>query len=429
LPANVSRYEAWLKEARELAARLPEHESTLRDLRARALPAKDAGGGAGPKEFESAEDRWQHDNQQELVTKLAAFVDPEKGRISDVERRLEFARTIEERSVSGTVASARWKETSASIADAAQCPRYGGLAIRPQIGLLPIGRDPTSGLWEFAHLQSGEPAVRDPVTKKLIVTKDSGIVLVLLPGGSFTMGAQSTDPNGANYDPAADAKESPPNAVTLAPFFMSKYEMTQGQWLRFTGQNPSVYNPTTEVAGKANDLTHPVEQVNWIECDEVLGELGLKLPTEAQWEYAARSGTSTPWWTGADRDSLEGAANIADQAAARAGANWPGIADWPELDDGYGAHAPVGTYRASPFGLHDMAGNVWEWCRDWFGAYDSPTQGDDGERMATDTRYRIARGGGFYQDAAHARSAYRNNTSPETRINHLGVRPARMLEK
>jgi formylglycine-generating enzyme required for sulfatase activity len=364
------------------------------------------------------------------VTSLRAFVDPKKGRIAEVERRLEFARTIEERSVSGPDARRSWSEAIASIADVKACPLYAGLAIHPQLGLLPIGRDAQSGLWEFAQLQSGAPASRDASTTRLAITEDTGIVLVLLPGGTFDMGAQNADPKARNFDPRAEAQESPVQAVTLAPFFMSKYEMTQGQWLRFTGRNPSVYNPLTDVGGTHNDLTHPVEQVSWNECNDVLEKLGLALPTEAQWEYAARSGTSSPWWTGVEKESLEGAANLADQAAARAGATWPGIADWPELDDGFAVHAPVGSFRASPFGLHDMAGNVWEWCRDWYGSYDASVKDGDGERTATiDKRFRISRGGSFYHDAGFARSACRNRSAPDTRANHLGVRPARAVEK
>jgi formylglycine-generating enzyme required for sulfatase activity/serine/threonine protein kinase len=429
IPANVPRYESWLKEARELVLRLPEHESTLEELRRRALPAEAGAKDSAPMQFEHAEDRWQHDNQQELVANLRAFADPKTGRIADIEKRLEFARSIEDRTVTGAEARAHWAEAISSISNRTSCPQYGGLVIRAQLGLLPIARDPRSGLWEFAHLQSGAPPVRDARTEKLAMTEESGLVLVLLPGGTFAMGAQSADAKKPNYDPRAEAKESPVNNVTLAPFFMSKYEMTQGQWMRFTGKNPSLYNPLTEVGGVRSDLSHPVEQVSWNECSDVLDELGLELPTEAQWEYAARSGTTTPWWTGGEKESLEGAANLADQAAARAGATWPGIADWPELDDGFGVHAPVGSFRASPFGLHDMLGNVWEWCRDSFGNYDSPVKEGDGERTPTDKRFRINRGGSFYHDAAHARCAYRNNSVPETRINHLGVRPARALEK
>jgi formylglycine-generating enzyme required for sulfatase activity/serine/threonine protein kinase len=426
LPANVAKYESWIADARALAARLPEHESTLNELTRQAAASDAAGERPSAVSIDRAEERWQHDNQLELVVHLRTFADPEKGRIRDVEHRLEFARTIEERSVTGADAKKRWSEALASMADRAACPKYEGLMIRPQIGLLPIGRDSRSGLWEFVHLQSGTPPARDEHNGNLHMSEESGIVLVLLPGGSFRMGAQSTNAAGENFDPRAESRESPVNTVTLAPFFMSKYEMTQGQWLRFTGRNPSVYNPTNLVGG---NLAHPVEQVSWTECNEVLDQLGLALPTEAQWEYAARSGTSTPWWTGADKESLEGAANLADQSAARAGVNWPGIADWPELDDGFAASAPVGSFHASPFGLHDTSGNVWEWCRDLLGGYDAPVKDGDGERSPIDKRYRISRGGSFYHSAAFARSAYRNNSAPETRANHLGVRPARVLEK
>jgi formylglycine-generating enzyme required for sulfatase activity len=202
--------------------------------------------------------------------------------------------------------------------------------------------------------------------------------------------------------------------------------------LRFTGRNPSVYppGPATTFDGKAHTLINPVEQVSWYECEQVLARLDLKLPTEAQWEYAARAGTTTPWSTGAKRDSLEGAANLADQAAQRAGANWPGIEDWPELDDGYSVDAPVDALRPNHFGLHHVHGNVWEWCRDMYApTYDDELEGGEGERTGGDERWRICRGGGFVQNATYARSAYRSNTPPEQRSHHLGVRPARALQK
>jgi formylglycine-generating enzyme required for sulfatase activity/serine/threonine protein kinase len=422
-PDMVERFEGWLADAQRLATRLPDHRRALDEIRARAAP--------GTKwMFASPEDRWQHDVQQELVEQLTKFSSPNDGLIADVARRLEFARTVAERTVSGESVRARWAEAIASISDRNVCPLYQGLKITPQLGLVPIGRDAHSGLWEFAHLQTGAAPLRDAQSGELALEEDCGIVFVLVPGGTFSMGAQARDSARPNFDPQARDNEGPVNEVTLDPFFISKYEMTQGQWLRFTGNNPSLYRPglASNVDGTPHTLLNPVEQVSWEDCEQVLARLDLVLPTEAQWEYAARAGTTTPWSTGAKRDSLEGAANLADQAAQRAGANWPGIADWPELDDGFSADAPVDALRPNPFGLHNVHGNVWEWCRDLYAPnYEDALEGGEGERTSGDDRWRVNRGGGFLQSAAYARSAYRSNSAPNFSINHLGVRPARRL--
>lgn len=137
--------------------------------------------------------------------------------------------------------------------------------------------------------------------------------------------------------------------------------------------------------------------------------MGLTLPTEAQWENGTRAGTQTPWWTGLERESLREmhVANLADQAAGRADEQWQDIASWPELDDGDAVHAPVGTFTPNPFGLHEVHGNVWEWCLDG--------RGDE----------LVIRGGGFNCAANSARSAYRYATANTGTGYFLGVRPAR----
>jgi len=297
------------------------------------------------------------------------------------------------------------------------------------MGLRPISPDTESGLWEFAHLMTGVPAERG-ADGTLVRTEETGVVLVLLPGGTFSMGAQSGDPTGQNYDPQAMGSEGPVHEVELSAYFLSKYELTQGQWLRLTGRNPSFHQPP---GGRAPSLLHPVEQVSWLDCMEWLPRAGLKLPSEAQWEYGARAGTDTPWWTGADRESLQEkhAANLADQAAARAGAWWEAeINEWPELDDGYAWHAPVGTYSANAFGLHEVAGNLWEWCLDGFepGFYGrSPKQDPIAPWEGASTR--VARGGGFRNAATDARSARLTNRAPPVANDSLGVRPARAIDR
>ncbi|MCE9592609.1 MAG: SUMF1/EgtB/PvdO family nonheme iron enzyme [Planctomycetes bacterium] len=425
-PENVRTYESWLNDARALVARRELHRKTLDEFRRAGSVTPASGEAAAKWVFATPEEQWQHDTLHGLIERLDAFAKPEHGLLADVEHRLRFANVIEEESVSGKDASAAW---TAAIDEASRSPLYAGLKLSPQLGLLPIGRDPHSGFSEFAHLQTGVPAVRDAKSGELEVTEDSGLVLVLLPGGAFAMGAQASDPQGANYDRDAKANEGPVAEVEVEPFFVSKYEMTQGQWLRLTGSNPSIYGPSNAFAGKQNDLRHPVEQVSWNDCNEVLARLEFALPTEAEWEYAARAGTITPWSTGEDRARLEGSANLADRAAARAGASWPSIADWPELDDGYAVHAPVGSFAPNPFGLFDMHGNVWEWCRDTYGLYGEPAADPATEASGSARLNHVSRGGSFYHSAVHARSAYRNNSTSDLRINHLGVRPMRPLRR
>jgi len=456
VPERAAGYREWLAGARSLGDRLALHREALTDLRARAFPLSarqrddipelaelETARGRTPPDaerirtlerhvatvrpwaFPSTEEQWQHDVLTELVDRLERFVDNERGLLVEVEERLLFAETVEERTITGAEASALWREATASIADTDRCPVYEGLALAPQLGLLPIGREPDSGLWEFAHVQTGEVPLRDE-RGALVFTEATGIVLVLLPGGEFSMGAQAAEPDEDNYDPAARKEEGPVHTVELEPFFCSRYEMTQGQWLRFTGGNPSAYKPGNPLVG---DLRHPAELVSWEEATRVLGNLGLELPTEARWEYAARAGTTSAWWSGDERDALIGVANLADATAARAGAKFDAIREWPEFDDGFVVHAPVGSYAPNPFGLHDVHGNVLEWCRDWRVDYPvgAPRAGD-GLREVKPALYRVYRGGGFIYSASAARSAYRDGNAPGYRGSSIGLRATRSIE-
>jgi len=383
-------------------------------------------------DFEDGEDRWWHEQLSKLVSDLHALTDEQAGGlyssgISEVRgwgivRREEFARSIEERSVSGADASGRWSEAIVAIASS---PKYGGLQLTAQLGLLPIGADPDSGLWEFAHLQTGDEAKRG-ADGKLVLTDGMGLVFVLIPGGTFAMGAQS-DPAEANFDPQAGGNESPVHEVTLDAYFLSKYELTQGQWEQFVGRNPSLYDEARYSGGWNRERSawsglHPVEQVSWNDGMRTLGQLGLEFPTEAQWEYGCRAETSSPYWSGEADAELSAVANVSDEFAK---ANGGPFGRWESWDDGNVVHATVGSYRANGFGLHDVHGNVWEWCRDRYGGYDLAVRAGDGERQVTGSANRVYRGGSFSNAASFARSAYRSYNSPEFRVNGLGLRPAR----
>jgi serine/threonine protein kinase/formylglycine-generating enzyme required for sulfatase activity len=385
--------------------------------------------GAAPRiwSFPTSELQWQHDTLQELVEGIEAFGDPDprEGALADVRKRLGFARTIYVKSIVDR--GEDWDRAIRSISDPLECPRYRGLEIHPQLGLVPLGRDPDSGLWEFAHLQTGKAPVRD-AGGRLLLEEESGLVLVLIPGGTFRMGAVKGEKPGPNIDPDAETYEGPAHEVTLSPFFISKYEMTQGQWLRFTGKNPSVHATGPKLGGKAYTLLHPVEYVSWEDCRQVLFRLVLVLPTEAQWECAARAGTSTVWWTGDDRKTLTGAANLPDASFLKYHAEYqPGTICWDWLDDGYVNSAPVGSFRANAFGLHDVLGNVHEWVQDWYEPYDNPAKPGDGERKFLYARQRVYRGGGYGPPAACARSANRASNFPWFRDEKIGVRPARPI--
>ncbi len=402
-PGKVPALEDWLERARALAARLPIHRRKL-DERATE----------GGRDDEAL---WERETLEGLVRGIERFAGPDPaagGTIASVEARLAFARTVGDRTV-GAHALA-WDDAARAVAEspryaAARGPDGARLALRPQVGLVPLGRDPGSGLLEFADLASGAAPARG-TDGRLAIGPGTGVVLVLLPGGRFRMGASDGDPD-------AEADERPAHEVALAPYFAGKYEVTQGQWLRLAGSNPSQVPGGTPV--------HPVEGVSFDRTEAVLARAGLRPPTEAEWEFAARAGTATIHFAGDDPRSLAGTANLADRTA-RAGGLPAGRPhdDW--LDDGHVTHAPVGSFRPNPFGLHDTAGNVWEWCDDVYGPYAGrPARAGDGRRPIDDPARRISRGGCFERPARDARSSRRHWDSRGSTDDDLGVRAARTV--
>jgi len=442
LPDKLPEFEAWLDDARVLVAGLekdptdggPGHRAQLAQLRERALPGR-AGALTAESEFAGAQDQWWYGQLSALVEALEQLKDelpgdPKASRdVSwSIAARRDFAANIEHRTVTGPDAAERWRRARVAILDD---PVYGGLDLAPQLGLLPIGRDPRSGLWEFWHVMSGEEPSRYD-SDRLVLEEASGLVLVLLPGGTFRMGAQSELPGDHNYDPDADTDEFPVHLVTLSPFFLSKYEMTQAQWERLSGDNPSIHNSsgTRNASGRPFSRLHPVEGVTWYESLQAVERLGLKLPSEAEWEYAARAGTTTPWWTGADPKDLQHAANVLDQYLESTTARYRG-APW---NDGEAIHAPVGTFHPNAFGLYDTAGNVMEWCMDSYveNFYATSESRDPVYEDLTDptgANKRVGRGGGFNDLYTLARSADREKARADFRGQATGLRPARKVDR
>lgn len=236
-------------------------------------------------------------------------------------------------------------------------------------------------------------------------------------------------PTGPHIDRYARAREQPANDVKLKPYFIAKHELTQGQVIALGFQNPSFFTPRR--VGKAT-ARHPVEHIPKPEAVYWLQKVGLSLPTEAQWEHAARGGTTTIWWTGDDHRKLDGAANLADRSFKAIAQPGQRRDDW--LDDGHAFTAPVGSFRPNAFGLHDTIGNVSEWVLDKLipDGYRKPTQGhgyglrQEGNDVPASTPH-VIRGGDYSQIALHGRSASRMLAPQSWRRPNIGVRPARWV--
>lgn len=393
-PSTVPRIEAWLGEADALAREIQGLE-----------------GEAGPELLK-------------LQAALDAFLEDDTipGSLPSVRARRDLCELVAEESL--VAGAGAWRAASAAIADRSVCPLYEGLEVSPQVGLVPLGRDPASTLYEFLVVGTGRAPERGP-EGHLAPGPDIGIVLVLLPGGAAHVGS-----DGVEF-PAAPHLEKPDIEVELEPFFMAKYELSKGQSMRLQQATA----PPGLVIPPPLDRSLPAEPVKWLEGTELLLRLGLELPTEVQWEYAARAGTRTPWSSGADPLSLRSAANLFDQAAKAAGITRDDL-EHPEpegWDDGWSYLAPIGSYSPNAFGLYDVAGNVYEWCRDELYMYDDVEhQAGTGLVVLPEGQQpsgsRVVRGGSYLTRSEGARTAIRGAYPIDGRAEGIGLRPARALE-
>lgn len=274
----------------------------------------------------------------------------------------------------------------------------------------------------------GNPAAAPEPNK---VTNSIGMKLTLIPSGEFLMGSPVHDTE------ALDDEKPQLREQITQPFFLGIHEVTHGQFARFvSGTN---YRSDAERDGKggigtntagvferkpeygwrnpgfAQDDSHPVVNVSWNDavafCAWLSAKEGKKyrLPTELEWEYACKAGTTTKFYHGNAAEGLATIGNVSDGTFKTKFAQWPAIT----AQDGYVFTAAAGRFMPNAFGLYDMTGNVWEWCDDWY----------DKKKILDDPAH-VYRGGSWFAEPASCRSAYRNGGAPDERLNFLGFRVA-----
>ena len=332
----------------------------------------------------------------ETPEQRAARLERERRAAEEAKRQAEFdgylsaARRIAERAgLDGTPPTAVPPEKARAAQQAIE-QLDGALALRP---------DDTASVAMKRRLEAWIG-----MSKALTLDLGNGVKLelVLIPAGEFVMGLPDSEEE-------RDSDEGPQHRVRIAqPFYMGRYEVTQAQWEAVMGSNPSHFK---------GDGRLPVENVSWNDCQEFCKRLSAKvgrtvrLPTEAEWEYACRAGTGTPFHFGGTIST--------DQA------NYNGKFTYGNGRKGVYREKTtvVGSFAANAWGLHDMHGNVWEWCEDvWHEGYaGAPT---DGSAWVSggNAEYRVLRGGSWDGAPRICRSANRGRSRPDSRYGNIGLR-------
>ncbi len=231
-------------------------------------------------------------------------------------------------------------------------------------------------------------------SQQVRVTENGGVELVLIPGGTFPMGSPASDAEGYG-------DERPEHDVQIPTFYLGRHPVTNEEYGRFLKANPNVEDPSYWGDRQFNQGPQPVVGVSWADAQRFAQWAGARLPTEAEWEYAARAGTTTRYWWGDE--------------AGKNNANCDGCgSQWDTKQT-----APVGSFQTNAFGLHDMLGNVWEWVQDcWHNNYESaPLDGSAwGKQQGADCARRVLRGGSWASEPRYIRSAYRGWGTPANRF-------------
>ena len=249
--------------------------------------------------------------------------------------------------------------------------------------------------------QSGATPITPPSSQDRTFTV-GGVTfkMIYVEGGTFTMGATSEQGDDAWDD------EKPAHTVTISSYSIGETEVTQALWQAVMGSNPSIFSGSNK----------PIEKVSWNDCQDFISKLNaitgenFRLPTEAEWEYAARGGNKSRGYKYAGSNTL---GNVAWY--------WDNIPSQSSDTSGYGTQN-VATKQANELGLYDMSGNVWEWCSDWYGDYSSGSQTNPTGPSSGDGR--VKRGGCWINRARYCRVSDRSGDAPACRGDYLGFRLA-----
>ena len=241
--------------------------------------------------------------------------------------------------------------------------------------------------------RNSEEGARGEVFTETFTVNAVQFKMVKVEGGTFQMGATSEQDDYAYYD------EYPVHSVTLSDYYIGQTEVTQELWEAVMGSNPSYF--------KGNNQC-PVEKVSWDDCQEFIKKLNrltgknFRLPTEAEWEYAARGGNKSKGYK-------------------YSGSNDANAVAWHKGNSENETH-PVALKQANELGLYDMSGNVWEWCQDWYGDYTSRSQNNP--KGANTGSFHVLRGGSRVNDARGVRVSFRGGGAPDYRDCYCGLRLA-----
>lgn len=228
-----------------------------------------------------------------------------------------------------------------------------------------------------------------------ITVNGISFTMIAVEGGTFQMGA--TSEQGGNYE----SDELPVHSVTLSSYYIGETVVTQELWQAVMGNNPSYFSGNPQ---------RPVEQVSWNDCQEFIAKLNqligknFRLPTEAEWEYAARGGSKSKSYKYSGSNTIGDVAWYTDNSSSR-------------------TH-DVKTKQANELGIYDMSGNVWEWCQDWYSSSYYSSSPENNPTGPSSSSRRVLRGGSWIYDAKYCRVSYRGNGSPDLRNGNRGLRLA-----